>query len=791
MISYYIKIALRNLTRNKLFSSINIFGLAVGLTGFILITIWVRYELSYDRFHENREKIYRISVTMETNGQLEKIAMSPPGYGPGLKNNFVVVENFARILPWRPVTITADERRFSESIHFADGSLFQFFSFPVVLGDTETILRDPFTAALSENAARKYFGDENPIGQVLNFNDQYDVTVTGVFKDIPGNSHIRFDFLISLNTMEDETLMGPGALDVYYSANFYTYLLFRGGTSPKDIDEYLPAFLAQYAADERSLMFRPFFEPLMDIYLHSDTKYAAVNGDIRYVYIFSAIAALIIFIAAINFMNLTTARSMHRAREVGIRKVSGSDRFSLIRQFLGESAMYSVIAFTFALVFVELMLPSFRTLAQLPASVHYMGNPGFIASVFAVAILIGLLSGCYPAFYLSGFQPARILKGAFHAERSQTRIRKVLVVFQFSIVIGLIFATMTIYFQMKHFQSIDIGYDKENLLFFQTTTPSIQNRMEEFKNELLRHPSVLHASSTHRVIGNVYGGWSLRLDPGTRYDVTALYVDEDFFDTFGLKMKSGRSFDPAFQTDRTEAIIINETAAKRIGLPDPIGERAELEQVRTGNIIGVVRDFNIESLHVSPVPMVITNFPNSRFQQYMNVRIAGNDVPGAIEHLKKTWSTFESEIPFSFRFMNEYHNILYRNEARTAKIVLYFAIFAAILGSLGLFGLSAFAAERRTKEMGIRKTLGAAVPQLVTLLTWDFVKLILIANVIAWPFAWFVMNNWLENFAYRISLEPWLFALVAVVSTIIAIATVSFQAVRAAVANPVDSLRYE
>ena len=791
MISYYIKIALRNLTRNKLFSSINIFGLAVGLTGFILITLWVRYELSYDRFHENREKIYRISVTMETNGQLEKIAMSPPGYGPGLKNNFAVVENFARILPWRPVTITADERRFSQSIHFADGSLFEFFSFPIVLGDTETILRDPFTAALSEKAARKYFGDENPIGQVLNFNDQYNVTVTGVFKDIPENSHIRFDFLISLNTMEDETLMGPGALDVYYSANFYTYVLFRGGISPRDIEEYLPAFLDQYAGDERSLMFRPFFEQLTDIYLYSDTKYAAVNGDIRYVYIFSAIAALIIFIAAINFMNLTTARSMHRAREVGIRKVSGSDRFSLIRQFLGESAVYSIIAFIFALVFVELMLPSFRSLAQLPASVHYMGNPGFIISVFAIAILIGLLSGCYPAFYLSGFQPARILKGAFHAERSQTRIRKSLVVFQFSIVIGLIFATTTIYFQMRHFQSFDIGYDKENLLFFQTTTPSVQNRMEEFKNELLRHPSVLSASSTHRVIGNVYGGWSLRLDPGTRYDVTALYADEDFFDTFGLEMKSGRSFDPAFHTDRTEAIIINETAAAGIGLPDPIGERAELEQVRTGNIIGVVRDFNFESLHVRPVPMVITNFPNSRFQQYMNVRIAGNDVPGAIEHLNETWSTFESEIPFSFRFMNEYHDILYRNEARTAKIVLYFAIFAAILGSLGLFGLSAFAAERRTKEMGIRKTLGAAVPQLVTLLTWDFVKLILIANVIAWPFAWFVMNNWLENFAYRISLEPWLFALVAVVSTIIAIATVIFQAVRAAVANPVESLRYE
>ena len=791
MISYYIKIALRNLTRNKLFSSINIFGLAVGLTGFILITLWVQYELSYDRFHENREKIYRISVTMETNGQLEKLAMSPPGYGPGLKNNFAVAENFARILPWQPVTITADERRFSQSIYFTDGSLFEFFSFPIVLGDTENILRDPFTAVLSENAARKYFGDENPIGQVLNFNDQYDVTVTGVFKDIPGNSHIRFDFLISLSTMEDESLMGPGALDVYYSANFYTYLLFREGTSPKDIEEYLPAFLDQYASDERSLMFRPFFEPLTDIYLYSDTKYAAVNGDIRYVYIFSGIAALIIFIAAINFMNLTTARSMHRAREVGIRKVSGSDRFSLIRQFLGESAIYSIVACIFALVFVELMLPSFRSLAQLPASVHYMGNPGFIASIFAVAILIGLLSGCYPALYLSGFQPAHILKGAFHAERSQTRIRKALVVFQFSIVIGLIFATMTIYFQMRHFQTIDIGYDKENLLFFQTTTPSIQNRMEEFKNELLRHPSVLYASSTHRVIGNVYGGWSLRLDPGTRYDVTALYADEDFFDTFGLEMKSGRSFDSAFQTDRTEAIIINETASARIGLSDPIGERAELEQVRTGNIIGVVRDFNFESLHVSPVPMVITNFPNDRFRQYMNVRIAGNDVPGAIEHLKNTWSAFESEIPFSFRFMNEYHNILYRNEERTAKIVLYFAIFAAILGSLGLFGLSAFAAERRTKEMGIRKSLGAAVPQLVTLLTWDFIKLILIANVIAWPFAWFVMNNWLENFAYRISLEPWLFALVAVVSTIIAIATVSFQAVRAAVANPVESLRYE
>jgi len=791
MFSYYIKIAFRNLTRNKLFSAINIFGLAVGLTGFILITLWVRYELSYDRFHENLENIYRISVTMETNGQSDKIAMSPPGYGPGFTATFPVIENYARIMPWRPVAMTAGDKRFSQSIHFADGSLFEIFSFPLIRGDSKTILREPFTAAISEQTAWKYFGDEDPVGQVLNFNEQYDVTVTGVFADIPGNSHLRFDFLISLNTMEHESQMGPGALDIYYSANFYSYVLFGNGASPKNIEEQLPAFLDQYASDERSRIFRPFFEPLKEIYLYSDTKYAAVNGDVRYVYIFSAIAVLILFIAAINFMNLTTARSMHRAREVGIRKVSGSDRFSLIRQFLGESVLLSMIAFVFALVFAELMLPSFRTLAQLPAPVHYIGDPGFIAFLCAITVVIGLLSGIYPALYLSGFQPARILKGAFHSERSQTRIRKVLVVFQFSLVIGLIFATVTIYYQMRHFQSVDIGYDKENLLFFQTTTPSIQNRTEEFKNELLRHPSIIHASSTHRVIGNVYGGWSLRLDPGTKYDVTALYADEDFFDTFGLEMKSGRHFDPSFHTDRTEALIINETAAAAIGLTDPVGQGAELEQVRTGTIIGVVKDFNFESLHVNPVPMVITNFPNDRFIQYMNVRIAGNDVPGAVEHIKKTWSTFESEIPFSFRFMKEYHNILYRNEDRTAKIVLYFAIFAAVLGSLGLFGLSAFSAERRTKEMGIRKTLGAAVPQLVTLLTWDFIKLILLANVIAWPFVWYFMNNWLENFAYRISLEPWLFALVAVVSTIIAIATVSFQAVRAAVANPVEALRYE
>jgi len=791
MNSYYIKITLRNLTRNKLFSSINIFGLVVGLTGFILITLWVRYELSYDLFHENRENIYRVSVSVETNGQSEKLAMSPPGYGPRFTETFSAVENYARIMPWRPVAITAGEKKFSQSIHFADGSLFEFFSFPVILGDRETILREPFTAALSERTARKYFGDENPIGKVLNFNDQYDVTVTGVFADVPENSHIQFDFLISLNTLEHESQMGPGALDIYHAANFYTYVLFRNGTSPNDIKEPLQAFLDRYVNGEQPVMFRPFFEPLTDIYLYSDTKYAAVSGDIRYVYIFSAIAILIIFIAAVNFMNLTTARSMHRAREVGIRKVSGSDRFSLIRQFLGESVIFSMIAFLFALVFVELVLPSFRTLAQLPESVHYAGDLTFIGFIFAVAILIGLFAGCYPAFYLSGFQPARILKGAFHGERSQTRIRKVLVVFQFSIVIGLIFATITIYQQLRHFQSVDIGYDRENLLYFQTTTPSIQSRTEEFKNELMRHPSILHASSTHRVIGNVYGGWSLTLEPGARYDVTALFVDEDFFKTFGLVMKSGRSFDPAFPTDRFEALIINETAAAALGLLEPVGAYAELENVMSGNIIGIVKDFNFESLHVKPVPMVITNFPNDRFKQYMNVRIAGNDIPGAVEHLKNTWSAFESEIPFSFRFMNEYHNFLYRTEERTAKIVLYFAIFAAILGGLGLFGLSAFAAERRTKEMGIRKTLGAAAPQLVTLLTWDFIKLILIANVIVWPFAWFIMNNWLENFAYRVSLEPWLFVLVAVVSTIIALATVSFQAVRAAVANPVEALRYE
>lgn len=811
MIKNYFKIALRNLWKHKGFTALNVIGLSLGLGCFLIIAMYVTDELSYDRYNEKADRIYRVNSDIRFGGTDLNMAISSDPMGETLKQDYPEVENYVRFYNSHgPKLIKKGDEFINEAkIVHADSTLFDVFTLKVIVGDSKKALTEPNSVVITESAAKRYFDSANKaIGQTLETNENTKTLykVTAVIEDIPKNSHFNFEFFFSMANVNYQ-------FGSYLSHNFYTYITLRPGTDYKAFNKNFKGYIDKYVLPQAQQFMQvksmEDFEkagnkleysliPITDIHLKSSRGLElGVNGNIQYVYVFSAAALFILLIACINFMNLTTARSSGRAKEVGIRKVLGSEKKSLVWQFLTESTLIAFIALLCAIGFARLSLGWFNGIADKDMVISTLFQSQFLIFLLVMPFIVGILAGIYPAFFLSAFQPITVLKGNISKGHKKNNLRSFLVIFQFSTSIILIIGTIVIYSQLNHIQSSKVGFNKDHVLVVENSGLSNQSR-ESLKSEIEQLNDVKTAS---------FGGY-LPVGDSSRSDTTfsteavmtesngfnmqIWNVDYNYIPTMGMEIIEGRNFSRSFGSDSL-AMIINETAAKSIGVENPIGKKIYTsfgpnEPTSPYTIIGVVKNFNFESLrkNVAPLCMVLGN--NSWESIY---RFNTKDVSGLVSIIENKYKAMAPGMPFNYHFLDDSFDNMYRQEQRIGKVALTFSFLAIIIACLGLFGLATYIAEQRTKEIGIRKVLGASVANIVGMLSKDFIKLVLISFVIATPIAWFFMNKWLQDFAYRIDLSWWIFALTGITALIIALITLSFQAIKAAISNPVESIRTE
>ena len=801
MIRNYIKVAIRNLLKQKFYSVLNILGLSIGISSCLFILLYIHDELSYDQFHEKGERIYRVNLHAKLAGQEFSGGVACAPFAFTAIEEFPEVENAVRLHSLSNEVIRYGENVFTESeVFFADSTFFEVFTFPLVEGEPKTALTQPHSIVLTEAMARKYFGDEPAMGKILTVGD-YNAAykVTGIVKDPPENAHFHFDMLYSMSTSEDSRS------EIWVSNNYFTYLLLHKGASSKALEDKLPSLVEKYVGpqveqfmginleqfENSDNQYGYFLQPMLDIHLHSRLDAELdVNGDIMYVYIFAAIAAFILLIACINFMNLSTARSANRAKEVGVRKTLGSLRSTLMGQFLAESILVTVIAFVLAIFFTSTFLSAFNSMAGKALSLNFLAQPWTMAGIAGLIIVIGVIAGSYPAFYLSSFKPVEVLKGRIRAGVKSGSIRNILVVFQFFISITLIVCTALVYQQLEYARNVNLGFDKENVIII-SNAQWLGEKAEAFKQDLLSHSQIINASLSNSIPPKVQSNTVFRTE-GTEVDhlITFYFVDHDYIPTLGMELAEGRNFSREFSTD-TAAVILNEAAVREFGFDEPLHQKLWTfidNPPRTYEVVGVVKNFNFETLRNEIRPMAILLSDNPRF---VSVRISPGNMQETLGLLESQWKAYAPNEPFEYTFMDEDFDALFRSEQRLGKVFTIFTGLAIFIACLGLLGLAAFTAEQRTKEIGVRKVMGASVFSVVVLLSKDFTKLVIIAFVIAIPVSYFVMENWLEEFAYRISIGVGTFLLAGVLSIVIAWFTVSWQSVRAARVNPVKSLRSE
>jgi putative ABC transport system permease protein len=800
MFRNYIKASLRNLKAYKGYSLINIAGLAIGIACFLLIFIYVSDEFSYGRFHRNGEQIYRVTYEINNQGKATLTAQTPAPLGPALLKEYPEVKNYVRLNRFE-VNVKYQGDTYSENFLFADESLFDVFTFPLLKGDPRTALKEPDSIVLTEEMAEKYFGRDDPMGKILTVNENQDFKVQGVLKNIPRNSHFHFDFLVPFSTQ----FQGNKARMEYWGNIFYyNYLLFDKGFSPTDFEKKLPEFVKKYIGgnfrslfgdnlDQVPSLYKFHLQPMTKIHLYSHLEdEMEPNSSISYIYIFSTVAFFILFIACINFMNLSTARSSSRAKEVGVRKVVGAERRELIHQFLGESFFLAFISLFVATGLIELFLPVFNSLSGKSLSIHYLANWTILTALFGVFVFVGICSGSYPAFLLSSFRPVDVLKGKIRPELSASLIRKSLVIFQFAISIILVAGTFVIHDQMTFMQTKDLGFDKEHIVLVKDQNRRVIARYDSFKNELLKDPGISAVSASSGLPVNIFGKSTVRPEDAEFNEsvlMPVIAVNYDFIDTYGIEVISGRKFSTEFETDKKEAFMINEAARERFGWKEAIGQKLEDIGNRKGTVIGVVKDFHLSSLHQRIEPLALYLQPFAC--RYFSIKIRPQNIPKTLAFIGEVWKRFNPSRPFSYSFLEDDLNRFYRAEQKLGQIFSSFAILTIFIACLGLFGLSSFTAEQRTKEIGIRKVCGASVSNIIFMLNKEFTKWVLLASIIACPFAYYALSRWLQNFAYRISLNVGIFLLSALAALVIALATVSYQSLKAALANPVEVLRYE
>ncbi len=807
MIRNYLKIAFRSLWKNKGFTFINIAGLAIGLSCFILIALYVVDELSYDRFYPNAERIYRVDADIKFGGNQLNLCVSSDPMGPTLKKDYPQVEEYTRLYASEGDKLVRKGNDYirEEKIVYADSTFLNVFPQKVISGETKDALDAPNTVVISETAAKKYFSTPDAAGQIIEI-DKKPFKVTAVIKDMPHNSHFHFDFILSMKNVDYNW-------NSFLSNNFQTYILLKPGTDYKAFDRNFTQLIDKYILPQAKQFMNIgsmdefkkagnnldyFLTPLTKIHLYSNRfPELEANGNIQYVYIFGAIALFILLIACINFMNLSTARSASRAKEVGIRKVLGTEKKNLVTQFLSESTLMSVISLVLALIIAYFVLPLFNNIASKSLSLDSIVVSRFLPFLVALPFLVGLLAGLYPAFFLSKFKPVVVLKGKINAGFKKSFLRSGLVVFQFFTSIVLIIGTVIVYKQLHFIQTTNLGFSKDQVLMIDGAGALGKND-ETFKNEVLGLQGVKSATVSGYLpvassrSDNTYSKDAV-MDPKNALSMQSWVVDYDYINTLCMQIVQGRNFSKDFGTD-SSAVILNETAANVLGYADPIGKKLYQNVDETGirmtayTIIGIVKDFHFESLHENIYPLGLKLGHNN---SEMSFKIAGTNIKPLISQIQSKWKALAPGMPFSYRFLDDAFNKMYRSEKRVGQVSITFSILAILIACLGLFGLVTYMAEQRTKEIGVRKVLGASVPNIVTMLSKDFLKLVAIASLFAFPVAWWVMHRWLQDFAFRIKIEWWVFILAALIALLIALLTVSVQAIKAALANPVKSLRTE
>lgn len=783
MFNNYLKVALRNLRKNKGYAIINIAGLAAGMAVCILILLWVQDEASYDRFNTNTDQIYRVCFSDLWSGNRVKFSSTPTGIGPALQQDFPEVIDSARLYRMKDVLVRYEGKRIVEEyVYLADPSLFAIFSFPFIKGDPRKALDDSHSVVLSEQAAVKYFGSSDPVGKILTIGSSTDFMVTGVFQNIPKNSHLRFEILAPFQFLKE---LGVD-LQQWTNWAYNTYILQHPGSQMIE-DERLTEYYQSHVSSFENVQMH--LVPLKDIHLRSQAIGGlGADGDIKYVYVFSLIAFFVLLIACINFMNLSTARSGIRAKEVGMRKVVGAHRRDLVRQFFGESILQAFVSLFFAMVLVKALLPLFNRIAAKELSLDLAGNLFLYLGLLGIAAFTGIVSGSYPALFLSSFHPVAVLKGSGSTQtKARTVFRKVLVITQFSLTIVMIIGTIVVTNQIRFMRDKKLGFDQDHLVVVNLTRSLMEN-CDAFKQEILRNPSVLEASLAQ---SRQFHGTPSELWRGETADKNVRIflnnVDEDYLETFGMQMAEGRFFSKEFSEDKNN-FVLNEIAVKALGLDDPVGKPLTISK-RKGMVVGVIKDFHFETLN-HEIGALCLFAPGEGFR-YLFARISPHNMDATLRFMEGVWKRFDSHYPLFYQFFDDDFDSLYRSERRIGTIVGYFAGLAIFISCLGLFGLAAFMAERRTKEIGIRRVLGASSMEIVALLSKEFTKWVLVSNAIAWPVAYFIMKKWLANFAYRTEIGIGIFLASAGLALGIALLTVSFQSVKAAAANPADSLRYE
>ncbi len=793
MFKNYLKITLRNLKKNKGYSFINISGLAIGMACCVLILIWVKDELSFDRFHANAGAIYRVTEHQyDSSGDYFPVAVTPWPLAEALKDDLPEITESARLRIVSGGLISYKDKKFYETDFVAvDPSFLKMFSFPLIKGDLSTALTEPHTVLITQETAARYFGDEDPLGKVLTFHNVYDLKVTGLLEDVPHNSHIKFDFLVPFTS----TLRDFGWTETWWTNNYTTYVQLVDNASLQQVSEKVSPYLKKIDPETEVKLI---LQPLTDIHLRSDYAidlYGSTEDKAIYVYAFSVIALFVLLIACINFMNLSTARSEKRSKEVGLRKVVGASRNNIIAQFYGESLFMTILAFFAALVLVYLFLPAFNNVSGKQLTLESLKEPVFLLGLLGIMLITGLASGSYPAFVQSSFKPVDSIKGLglkISPKSGKSTLRRTLVVIQFTLSVILIVGTAVVYQQVRHMLNEELGYKKESIVYF-VKRSNLRTQYDAFKSELLRDSNIVGVTTSSDAptysVHSTGGFWWEGKNPDTHFLIHQFSVDHDYIKTFDMHIIAGRDFSREFPADAsTQSFIVNETAVKAMGLENPVGTMFQLYDNK-GQIVGVVQDFHYKSLQTAIEPLVLRIEPDR--DSYVFVKFRSEQVQEALASIRSVYDSFNPDFPLEYSFLDEKIDQLYDSEQKTKNIFNYFTLIAIFISCLGLYGLAAYMAQQKTKEIGIRKVLGASVMNIMTGLSKEFVLLICLANAIAWPAAYYVMHRWLQHFASRTGLSMWTFILSGLAALSIALLTIFYQSIKAATANPIKSLRYE
>ena len=810
MFKNYLKIAARNLAKHKFYSFINIIGLAIGLTCTLLILLYVENEVSYDKYHSKADRIYRVHTEIQFGEKYFNMSKAPAPMAAALIEEFPEVEASVRLrVQGRFLVKRGDITYREENVAYADSSIFSVFDIILVKGASEALFK-PNSIVIDESTAQKYFGDENPIGERLLLDNNMDVEITGVYKDMPSNGHFHYSLLISMATLEHSKHT------MWLSSNYWTYALLKEDHSGVELEAKFPAMVIKYVGPQVAQILdismddfkasgnyiKYSLAPLTDIHLHSNLEYEMeANGNILYIYLFAGIAFLILALAAINFMNLSTARSASRAKEVGVRKVLGSLRSHLIKQFLSESMLISALSMIIAVLLAWIVLPYFNQMANIKIAIPF-ASPVFYLAVFGGVLAIGFIAGSYPAFFLSAFKPAAVLKGNLSLGVKSGWLRSSLVVFQFVISTVLIIGTMVIYKQLQYIQTKNLGFNKERVLLVEDAY-ALGDQAASYKTQVLQIAGIENASySGYLPVSSNRSDSMFWLEGQTPNEETMVSmqgwtVDYDYIATLGMELIEGRNFNEQNAAD-SMAMIINEETASRMGLDEPIGAHIVSYADMPGEagetpltiytVIGLVKNFHFESMKESITPL---SLQLGRSRSYFSVKVAGEDLQPIIKQLEGEWKELAGGQPFSYSFLDERFDATYKSETRVGNLFSVFAILAIFIACLGLFGLAAFTAQQRTKEIGVRKVMGATVSSIIVLLSKEFGKLVLIALVIAIPLAWYGISQWLQDYEFRTDLSPWVFVLAGGVTFLIAWLTMSYQSIKAATTSPAKSLRDE